>query len=111
LVRAPFLSRRLVELGAERLERLLDLLRRGRDLLVLARSKLAVGAGCGRADELAELLRVLGRDGVRELREDPGAERAHIFERRSACSSAQLARPRAQKSSSSSKPLSLPLAK
>ena len=83
--RALLRAGRGLELGAQRRERLLDLLRRGRDLLVLARGELAVGARRGGPDELADLLRVLGRDGAGELREDPGRERAHLLERRQPC--------------------------
>ena len=101
--RALLRAGRLVELGAERVERLADLLRGGRDALELARGELAVLAGRGLADELADLLRVLGRDRAGELGEDARAERAHLLERRQPCSSAQFESPRAQKSSSSSK--------
>ena len=57
-VSAPFLEPDASSSSARSgCERLLDLLRGGRDLLVLARGELAVGARRGRPDELADLLR------------------------------------------------------
>ena len=63
-------------------ERGADLLGRGRDLLELARGELAVVADRGVADELADLLRVLGRDLRDELDEEPADELAGLLERR-----------------------------
>ena len=64
-------ARGLLELGAKRPQRLLDLLRCCRDLLVLAGSQLAVFPRRGRPHELADLLGILGRDLAGELGEDP----------------------------------------
>ena len=51
-------------------------------MLELARGQLAVVADRGVADELADLLRVLGRDLRDELQEEPADELARVFERR-----------------------------
>ena len=53
-----------------------------RDLLELARGELAVVADRGVADELADLLRVLGRDLRDELDEEAADELARVLERR-----------------------------
>src|SRR5207302_3164166 len=60
--RALLRTGRLVQVLLERLDRREDLLGRGSDLLELARREPAVVADRGVADELTDLLRVLGRD-------------------------------------------------
>ena len=80
--RALLRAGRGLELRAERVESLVDLLRGGRDGLDLARGELAVVPRRRLADELADLLAVLGRQRLRELREDAACERPHLFERR-----------------------------
>ena len=60
----------------------MDLLGGRRDGLDLARGELAVLARRGLADELADLLAVLGRQRLRELREDAAGELAGLLERR-----------------------------
>ena len=72
----------VVLLGAERRERIADLLGRDRHELELARGQLAVVADRRVADELADLLRVLGRDLTDELDEHPAHELARVLERR-----------------------------
>jgi hypothetical protein len=109
--RALLRACRLLHLLLERPDRLEDLVCRDRDLLELARRQLPVGPDRCVANELTDLLRVFGRDLLREVLEDSRDERARFLERREACSSAQLFRPRVQKSSSSSKPFSAPLRK
>ncbi len=52
------------------------------DLLELTRGELAVLADRGVADELADLLRVLGRDLRDELQEEPADQLARVLERR-----------------------------
>src|SRR5581483_9969376 len=73
---------RLAELLLERRDRGEDLLRRGRDLLELPRGELAVIADRRVADELADLLRVLGRDLTDELLEHAADELAGRVESR-----------------------------
>src|SRR5258705_1167593 len=73
---------RLGELLLEREDRGEDLLRRGCDLLELARREPAVVADRSVADELADLLRVLGRDLPDELDEQVADEAANVLERR-----------------------------
>src|SRR4029077_10249609 len=73
---------RLVEVLLDRRDRGEDLLARGRDLLELARRQLSVVADRGVADELADLLRVLGRDLRNELEEETADELARVLERR-----------------------------
>src|SRR5207247_6182898 len=73
--------RRLLLL-AERLERVANLLGRRRDLLELARGQLAVLADRRVPDELANLLRVLGRDLRDELDEHAADERPRLLEGR-----------------------------
>src|SRR5712691_2870336 len=73
---------RLGEVLLERQDRGEDLLGRGRHLLELARREPAVVADGGVADELADLLRVLGRDLPDELDEEVADEAAHVLERR-----------------------------
>src|SRR5436305_12384830 len=80
--RALLRAGRLGELLLERCDRGEDLLRRRRDLGELARREPAVVADRGVADELADLLRVLGRDLADELDEEPADESAHVRERR-----------------------------
>ena len=77
----------------ERHERGEDLLRRRRDLLELARRELAVVADRGVADELADLLRVLGRDLRDELDEQPLTSLRASSSVGSTCSSAQCREP------------------
>ena len=73
---------RLGQLLVEALERLADLDRHGRDRLQFPRRQPAVVAdGCG-ANELADLLGVLGRDLVRDVEEQLGDELPRLFERR-----------------------------
>ena len=59
-----------------------DLLGRRGDLLELARGELAVVADRGVPDELADLLRVLGRDLADELDEHAADQAAGLLERR-----------------------------
>src|SRR5436305_3761278 len=80
--RALLRAGRLGELLLERCDRGEDLLRRRRDLGELARREPAVVADRGVADELADLLRVLGRDLADELDEEAADEAAHVLERR-----------------------------
>ena len=75
---------RLVRLLVQRGERRADLRGRVRDLVELARGQVAVLADRGLADELAELLRVLGRDLRRDLDEQAADEAARLVERRQA---------------------------
>src|SRR5207244_5289785 len=58
------------------------LLGRGGDDLELARRQAPVVADRGVANELADLLRVLGRDLGDELDEEPAHERTRVLERR-----------------------------
>jgi hypothetical protein len=112
---------RLGELLLEREDRREDLLPGRRDLLELARREPAVVADRGVADELADLLRVLGSSRIffeSSVVICPTSSTNRLLTRPrtsssvgSACSSAQFERPRAQKSSSSSKFRSLPFAK
>src|SRR5215218_1562148 len=80
--RALLRARRLVELLLERADRGEDLLRGRRDVLHLARAQLPVRPDCGVAHELADLLRVLGRELLREVLEGAGDERVCVFEGR-----------------------------
>ena len=59
-----------------------DLLRGRRDVLDLARAQLPVGPDRGIADELADLLRVLRRELLREVLEGARDERARVLEGR-----------------------------
>ena len=80
---APFLEPVALSCScAERRERRADLLGRDRDELELARGEPAVVADRRVADELADLLRVLGRDLRDELDEEAADERARLLERR-----------------------------
>ena len=80
---APFFAPvAFARLLLERLDRREDLLGRDGDLLELARREPAVVADRGVADELADLLRVLGRDLRDELDEQPADELARVLERR-----------------------------
>src|SRR5262249_11232565 len=72
----------LVELLLETRDRGQDLLRRDRNLLELTRGELAVLADRSVADELADLLRVLGRDLRDELQEEAADQLARVLERR-----------------------------
>ena len=106
---APFFEPgRSLELRAERVEGLVDLLGRGGDGLDLARGELAVLTRRRLADELTDLLRVLGRQRLRELGKMPPASCRVSSRVGSSWSSAQLLRPRVQNSSSSSKFFSFP---
>src|SRR5436305_13466484 len=80
--RALLRAGRLAELLLERCDRGEDLLRGGRDLVELARREPAVVADRRVANELADLLRVLGRDLADELDEEAADEAAHVLERR-----------------------------
>src|SRR5712691_7474770 len=80
--RALLRTRGLRHVLLERADRLEDLLRRHGDLLELARGELAVVADRGVADELADLLRVLGADLRHELDEEAVDELARVVERR-----------------------------
>ena len=82
--RALLRAGRLAELLVERRERLADLDRDVRDGLQLLRREPAVVADRRVADELADLLRVLGRDLVGDLDEHLPDELAHLLERRHA---------------------------
>src|SRR4029079_9033014 len=73
---------RLRHVLLERLDRLEDLLGGDGDLLELTRGELAVVADRRVPDELANLLRVLGRDLRDQLDEEPVDELAHVLERR-----------------------------
>src|SRR5262245_24603052 len=73
---------RLVELLAERGERLAHLHGGDRDGLELARGELAVVANRRVADELADLLRVFGRDLAGHLDEEAADEGAGVLQRR-----------------------------
>ena len=73
---------RLRQLLRQRRERLADLDRRVGDGLQLARGELAVVTDRSVADELADLLRVLGRDLRRDLDEQAADQRAGVLERR-----------------------------
>ena len=80
---APFFAPvAFVELLLERRDRGEHLLGRERDLVELARRQPAVVADRGVADELADLLRVLGRDLADELDEQAADEAARVLERR-----------------------------
>ena len=79
---APFFEPRPCRSRPQRVESAKILLGRGRDRLDLARREPTVVAGRGLADELADLLRVLGRDRLRQLDEDAAAQLAHFLERR-----------------------------
>ena len=80
--RALLRAGRLLELLLERRDRGEDLLGCDGDVLELARRELAVVADRRVADELADLLRVLGRDLRDELEEEPADELARVLERR-----------------------------
>src|SRR5262249_57443773 len=80
--RALLRAGRLLGLLLERRAGGLDLLGRCSDRLELARRQAPVVADRGVANELADLLRVLGRDLGDELDEEPAHERAGILERR-----------------------------
>jgi len=80
--RALLRAGRLLEVLLERGDRGQDLLACRRDLLELARRQLAVLPDRGVADELADLLRVLGGDLRDELEEEPADELACLLERR-----------------------------
>src|SRR5436305_962596 len=80
--RALLRAGRLGELLLERCDRGEDLLRRRRDLVELARREPAVVADRGVADELADLLRVLGRYLADQLDEEAADEAAHVLARR-----------------------------
>src|SRR5207247_4242328 len=73
---------RLLGFLFERRDRRLHLLGRGGDDLELARRQAPVVADRGVADELADLLRVLGRDLGDKLDEEPAHERTRVLERR-----------------------------
>src|SRR6185295_9165541 len=73
---------RVVLLPTERRQRIADLLGRDRHELELARRQLAVVADRRVAAELADLLRVLGRDLTDQLAEHPADELASVLERR-----------------------------
>src|SRR5262249_57571578 len=68
----------------QRIEPREDLLAGGGDVLELTRSELAVVADRRVADELADLLRVLGRDLPDELDEHAAGEAARLLQRRDA---------------------------
>src|SRR6185437_15161819 len=80
--RALLRTGRLGELLLDRGDRGQDLLGGDRDLLELARGQLSVLADRGVPDELADLLRVLGRDLRDEPQEEPADELARLLERR-----------------------------
>src|SRR5439155_1290791 len=80
--RALLRTGRLRLLLEERLEPAQDLLGGGGDVLELTRRELAVVADRRVADELADLLRVLGRDLPDEVGEHLAGEIAHVLERR-----------------------------
>src|SRR5439155_21275933 len=80
--RALFRPRRLRELLAERVEGRPNLERGGGDALELARGEPAIVADRRIADELADLLRVLGRQTGRDLDEESAREGARLLERR-----------------------------
>ena len=80
--RALLRARCLLELRAQRVEGGADLLRRGADRLDLAWREAAVVAGGGLADQLAEPLRVLAGDVLRQVGEDRARKRARVLERR-----------------------------
>src|SRR5439155_26489427 len=80
--RALLGARGLRELLLERRDRSQPLLGRTRDLFELARREPAVVADRGVADELADLLRVLGRDLADELLEHAADEVAGVLDRR-----------------------------
>src|SRR5205823_14579778 len=71
----------LVHLLLERLDRREDLLAGRSDLLELTRGELAVVSDRGVADELADLLRVLGRDLRDELEEEAVHQLAGVLQR------------------------------
>src|SRR5581483_599715 len=77
-------ARRLRQLLAQRREGVADLDRRLGDRLQLARREAAVVADGGVADELADLLRVLGRDLGGDVDEQAGRRVADVRERRQA---------------------------
>ena len=80
--RALLRARCLLELRAQRVEGGADLLRRGADRLDLAWREAAVVAGGGLADQLAEPLRILAGDVLRQVGEDRARKRARLLERR-----------------------------
>src|SRR5205814_736830 len=80
--RALLRAGRLVELPLERADRAEDLLGRRCDVLDLTRAQLPVGPDRRIADELADLLRVLGRKLLREVLERARDECARVLERR-----------------------------
>src|SRR5262249_42932350 len=82
--RALLRAGRLRLLLEERVEPREDLLRGGGDVLELARGDLAVVADRRVTDELADLLRVLGRDLPDELDEHAAGEAARLLQRRDA---------------------------
>ncbi len=84
-VSAPFFEPDAFSASARSsVERLGDLLRRRADVLELARREPAVVADGRVADELADLLRVLGRDRAGDLDEEAGHQVADLLERRQA---------------------------
>jgi len=106
--RALLRARCLLELRAQRVEGGADLLRRGADRLDLAWREAAVVAGGGLANQLAERFgsspaTFFARSG----KIAPASVRASSSDGMT-WSSAQFESPRAQNSSSSSNPLSLP---
>jgi hypothetical protein len=110
-VTAPFFEPVALSAPCERASASLICGGRVRDLVELAVDELAVVADRRAADELADLLRVLGRDLLATSANIPPTSLRASSRGGRPCSSAQAERPRAQNSSSSSKFRSLPFVK
>src|SRR5262249_26753251 len=80
--RALLRAARALDLLVQRGERLADLGGRGRHLLELARREAPVVADGRIADQLADLLRVLGRDRAGDVDEETAHQLADVLERR-----------------------------